>query len=49
MGMLWEKASQEMRSGSLLISLEFEIPGVIENMQIAGNENSPSIYVWKIA
>jgi hypothetical protein len=49
MGMLWEKASQEMRSGSLLISLEFEIPGVIENMRIAGNENSPSIYVWKIA
>ena len=46
--MLWEKASQEMRPGSLLISLEFEIPGIAESMHIVGNESSPSIYVWKI-
>lgn len=46
---LWDKASQEMRPGSLLISLEFEIPGVTENMRIAGNKNTPTIYVWKIA
>jgi hypothetical protein len=48
MRMLWDKASQEMRPGSLLISLEFEIPGVIENIRIAGNQNRPDIYVWKI-
>ncbi|MDP1658445.1 MAG: class I SAM-dependent methyltransferase [Methylotenera sp.] len=46
---LWEKASQEMLPGSLLISLEFEIPGIVPTMRIAGNKNSPAIYVWKIA
>jgi hypothetical protein len=48
MRMLWDKASQEMRSGSLLISLEFEIPGVVENIRITSNSNIPEIYVWKI-
>jgi hypothetical protein len=45
---LWEKANQEMKSGSLLISLEFEIPGANPNMRIAGSEHSPIIYVWRI-
>jgi hypothetical protein len=45
---LWDKARQEMRSGSLLISLEFEIPGVTPSMRIAGNNNSPMIYVWRL-
>lgn len=49
MRMLWDKASQEMRPGSLLISLEFEIPEIAENMRIAGNQNRPDIYVWKIS
>lgn len=49
MRMLWDKASQEMRPGSLLISLEFEIPCVAESMRIAGSLNRPDIYVWKIA
>jgi hypothetical protein len=45
---LWDKASLEMRPGSLLISLEFEIPGASPSMRIAGSENSPAIYVWQI-
>jgi hypothetical protein len=45
---LWEKANQEMKSGSLLISLEFEIPGANPSMRIAGSEHSPMIYVWRI-
>ncbi len=49
MRMLWGKASKEMRPGSLLISLEFEIPDVPENKRILGNKNTPDIYVWKIA
>ena len=49
MRMLWDKASKEMRPGSLLISLEFEIPDVPENIRILGNKNSPEIYVWKIS
>jgi hypothetical protein len=45
---LWGKARQEMQSGSLLISLEFEIPGLIPSMRIAGGDNSPMLYVWRI-
>jgi hypothetical protein len=45
---LWQKASQEMRTGSLLISLEFEVLGVNPTIQIAGNDHSPAIYVWQI-
>jgi hypothetical protein len=45
---LWQKASQEMRTGSLLISLEFEVPGVNPTIRIAGNDHSPAIYVWQI-
>jgi len=45
---LWQKASQEMKTGSLLISLEFEIPGVNPTMRIAGNDYSPEMYVWQI-
>lgn len=48
MRMLWDKASKEMRPGSLLISLEFEIPNMPESMRILGNKNTPDIYVWKI-
>jgi hypothetical protein len=45
---LWEKAQLEMKTGSLLISLEFEIPDVSPSMRIAGNEHSPTLYVWRI-
>ena len=45
---LWQKASQEMKAGSLLISLEFEVPGIAPSLRIAGAENSPMIYVWKL-
>jgi len=49
MRMLWDKASKEMRSGSLLISLEFDIPDVPESMRISSNAGTPEIYVWKIS
>lgn len=45
---LWQKSSKEMKSGSLLISLEFEIPGVKPSMQIAATENSPAMYAWQL-
>ena len=45
---LWEKTRQEMKSGSLLISLEFEIPGLIPSMRIASGEHSPMLYVWRL-
>lgn len=46
---LWEKASKEMRPGSLLISHEFEIPGVTPSLCVAGDKQSPAIYVWQLS
>jgi hypothetical protein len=46
---LWEKARHEMQTGSLLISLEFQIPGVPPTLCIEPNEKSAKLYVWKIA
>lgn len=43
---LWEKACSQMRSGSMLISYEFEIPGVRPTSCIASGKKP--IYVWKI-
>lgn len=45
---LWEKARLEMRPGSLLISHEFEIPGVAPSLCVAGDKQSPVIYVWQL-
>ncbi|MCB5187972.1 class I SAM-dependent methyltransferase [Methylobacillus caricis] len=44
---LWQKAVKEMRSGSLLISYEFEIPGVAPKWQIQDRSDSPCIFVWE--
>jgi len=46
---LWTKAKDEMRPGSILISLAFEVPGVQPSMQLKANENSPSLYVWRFS
>jgi hypothetical protein len=46
---LWEKASQEMRKGSLLVSLEFEIPNVVPTKIIHSGQHSPKMYVWCIS
>lgn len=46
---LWQKASQEMRPGSLLISNTFEIPGVNPDECITLNDFSHStLYLWKL-
>jgi len=46
MPQLWEKASNEMRAGSLLVSLEFEIPNVPCSKVIVTGKSSPKLYVW---
>ncbi len=43
---LWDKAKLEMRPGSLLISLEFDIPGVQPSHCIQSEHGSPALYVW---
>lgn len=46
---LWEKASREMRPGSLLISNSFGIPGVLPacSLSISGAADS-KLHVWRI-
>ncbi|MCB5189299.1 class I SAM-dependent methyltransferase [Methylobacillus arboreus] len=44
---LWRKAEKEMQAGSLLISYEFEIPGVAPKLQIQERPDAPSIFVWE--
>jgi hypothetical protein len=45
---LWQKAQREMRSGSMLMSYEFEITGVKPSFQISSKKGSPTLYVWKM-
>lgn len=47
---LWHKAAQEMQAGSLLISYEFEIPGVPPKFQIQDrlDADAASIFVWEL-
>ncbi len=48
MAALWEKAQREMSPGSMLISYEFDIPGVKPSFIVPGEGSSPTLYVWKI-
>jgi len=43
---LWQKASAEMRPGSLLISYEFEIPGLPPALQQPIGETGKVLYGW---
>jgi hypothetical protein len=45
---LWQKAQQEMQIGSLLVSYEFDIPGVPPTFTIENESRMPTIFVWKI-
>ena len=45
---LWLKAKQEMGKGSLLISLEFEIPDALPNQIIHTGQSTPKLYVWRM-
>lgn len=44
---LWEKASREMQPGSLLVSYEFDIPGIQPQQTIEVSGSSAVIYVWR--
>jgi len=45
---LWQKTQQEMCAGSLLISYEFDIPGIKPSFCIESVGKMPKIYVWKM-
>lgn len=44
---LWQKARAEMRSGSLLFSYEFAIPGVEPDLVVHPMEAGPALYGWR--
>lgn len=43
---LWQKAKLEMRPGSILVSYEFNIPGISPTQVVATGEQRPLLYVW---
>lgn len=45
---LWEKAKSEMRSGSLLISYEFDIEGVLPTQVMVSEGRAEKLFVWKL-
>jgi hypothetical protein len=45
---LWKKASQEMRKGSVLISLEFDIPEALPPHVIHTGKSTPKLFVWRM-
>jgi hypothetical protein len=48
MATLWKKASTEMRAGSLLLSYEFDIPGVEPDVVSVPDEGGPTLYGWYV-
>lgn len=48
MSYLWQKAQNEMQSGSLLISYEFEIKEVVPTEVIASEGRDEKLFVWKV-
>jgi hypothetical protein len=46
MDQLWQKAAREMAAGSILMSLEFTIPGHPPDQTIAAGGRDPALYVW---
>lgn len=49
MSALWQKASKEMRPGSMLISLEFDIPDASTPHIIQTGKSTPNLFVWRMA
>ena len=46
---LWHKANAEMRKGALLLSYEFDIPGVEPDVVTEPSGAGPRLYGWRIA
>ncbi|MES2741390.1 MAG: class I SAM-dependent methyltransferase [Pseudomonadota bacterium] len=46
MDRLWSKAQNEMRSGSMLVSYEFNIAAKTADQTIAATSVGPALYVW---
>ncbi|QAU34316.1 class I SAM-dependent methyltransferase [Janthinobacterium sp. 17J80-10] len=45
---LWEKAHSEMRSGTLLLSFEFTVPGHVPDLEIMPRRDGAVLYGWRM-
>lgn len=45
---LWSKARAEMRTGALLLSYEFDIPGVEPDVAVTPGGSGPLLYGWRM-
>jgi SAM-dependent methyltransferase len=45
---LWEKAHREMRPGTLLLSLEFDIPGHAPDLTLQPRQDGKILYGWRL-
>lgn len=45
---LWQKASAEMRPGTLLLSYEFPVPGVTPDITVTPEPSGTALYGWRI-
>ena len=45
---VWEKATSEMRSGALLLSYEFPVPGVTPDIEIRTGQGGRILYGWRM-
>lgn len=45
---LWRKANAEMRTGSLLLSYEFPIPGIEPDIEQSPRDDGPKLYGWRL-
>ncbi|SNS60227.1 hypothetical protein SAMN06265795_10492 [Noviherbaspirillum humi] len=45
---LWRKARREMRAGALLLSYEFEIPGVAPDIVVSPTADGPKLHGWRM-
>lgn len=48
MPVLWQKAKQEMQTGALLVSYEFDIPNKKPSFSIDSGPGVPPIFIWKM-
>jgi SAM-dependent methyltransferase len=46
---LWRKAQAEMRTGTLLLSYEFPIPGVPPDIVKTTSDGAPPVYGWRMS
>jgi hypothetical protein len=48
MSQLWHQAHTQMQPGSLLLSCEFAVDGVMPDLSVRPEQGGPALYGWRI-